>query len=249
MLPRSGRPRPELPLIQLVPNLLTLAAICAGLTALRMAFMGNFELAVTLIVVAAGIDGIDGRIARMLGSESEIGAELDSLADFLNFGVVPGLIFYLWALQDLRGFGWLAALIYAVCCVLRLARFNVGMKSESTSAPKDFFVGVPAPAGALLAFLPLFASFTLPRMPLLPDMANGLYLVAVGALMISRIPTWSFKNTTIYAENARFVLLGVISGLAALVTFPWETLMVADLLYLGGIVLAWRSKRRAAEED
>lgn len=249
MLPRPNLPRPELPLIQLVPNLLTLAAICAGLTALRLAFHGNFELAVSLIVLAAGLDGVDGRIARMLGSESDIGAELDSLADFLNFGVVPAMIVYLWALQDLRGIGWIAALIFAICCVMRLARFNVGMKSE-TQGPKEYFVGVPAPAGALLALLPLFAAFMAPSLPRLPDAAVSLYLVAVGALMISRLPTWSLKTSTIYAENARFVLVGVIAALAALITFPWETLVLADAAYLVGIVLAWRSKRKhVAKED
>lgn len=241
-------PRRELLLVQLIPNLLTLAAICAGLTAVRFAVQGGFDRAVALIVLAAALDGIDGRIARMLGSESDFGAELDSLADFLNFGVVPGLTVYLWALHDERGVGWIAVLVYVICCVMRLARFNVGIKSDTAQpADRNFFVGVPAPAGALLALLPVFVAFMLPAAPHVPYLALGAYLVLVGGLMISRIPTFSFKNSTVYAENARYVLVAGIAFVAALLTFPWVTLVCVDVLYLVGILLAIRSKRRSMQ--
>ena len=148
--PRSQKT--ELPLFQLVPNLITLAAICAGLTAIRFAFQGSIEYAVALIVLAAVLDGIDGRLARALKSESELGAELDSLADFLNFGVAPALTLYAWTLSEPRGAGWIAVLVYAICCVMRLARFNVS-RSETTG-DSAYFEGFPSPAGAMLVMLP-----------------------------------------------------------------------------------------------
>ncbi|TMV38184.1 phosphatidylcholine/phosphatidylserine synthase, partial [Thioclava sp. BHET1] len=156
-------------------NLMTVAAICAGLSAIRFAIHGHYELAVQLILVASVLDGLDGRLARMLKSESAIGAELDSLADFLNFGVAPGLLIYLWGFGEFQNQGWVAVVIYAVCCVMRLARFNVGNKSEISDTPKRFFTGVPAPAGAFLALLPLFAAFALHRPLIWPPEVIAVY--------------------------------------------------------------------------
>jgi CDP-diacylglycerol--serine O-phosphatidyltransferase len=152
----------ELPLMSLLPNLITVGAICAGLTAIRFAFQGSFTAAVYLILLACILDGLDGRIARYMKSESQLGAELDSLADFANFGIAPALVIYAWALQDLKRAGWIAVLFFAVCMVMRLARFNADSKSE-TDDNGEFFTGVPAPAGAMLVLLPMFLSFLWPN--------------------------------------------------------------------------------------
>ena len=234
----------ELPIVQLLPNLMTIAAICAGLTAIRFGIQGNFSLAVLLILIAGVLDGLDGRVARLLKSESEFGAELDSLADFLNFGVAPAFLMYLWALQDMRSAGWISVLIFAACSVIRLARFNVGNKSDTTVEDKRFFVGVPSPAGALLVMLPMFVSFRWPEAPLIPDSLIILYIIFVGLLLISRIPTWSFKTMTIYGDNVKFLLVGFVVVISALLTYPWITLVVVDLVYLAGIIWAWQASKK-----
>ena len=202
MTPRpSDTKEKEFTLLQLLPNVLTIAAICAGLTAIRFAVQGNYMLAVQLVMAAGVLDGLDGRLARRLGSDSKMGAELDSLADFLNFGVAPPLILYFWGLQDFQRLGWMAALVYAVCCVMRLARFNVGLKCEDAvqSAPRDkaYFEGVPSPAGALLVMLPIYVSFALVDAAPLPELLICLHMAFVGLLLISRIPTWSFKTSKV----------------------------------------------------
>jgi len=236
------KPRKELPLVQLLPNALTLAAICAGLTAIRMAAYGAFSMAIALIVLAAVLDGVDGRLARALGSDSPIGAELDSLADAINFGVAPGFVLYFWALEPARELGWVAALIYALCCVLRLARFNVGIKGESP-VDKRFFVGVPSPLGALLALAPMLLARALNlQVPLMPEPV-AIWLILSGALMVSRLPTYSLK-TTIYAEQAPLVLLVVTGALALLAVYPWHSLLAIDVIYLGSLILSWRTHRR-----
>ncbi len=142
----SGRPRTELPIVQLLPNFVTIVAICAGLTAIRFGVQGNYERAVLLVVAAGVLDTLDGRLARMLKSDSKMGAELDSLADFVNFGVAPPLVIYFWALQDMRSAGWISVLVFSVCCVLRLARFNVTNKSDDEGDDSGYYAGVPSPA-------------------------------------------------------------------------------------------------------
>ncbi|WP_102108397.1 CDP-diacylglycerol--serine O-phosphatidyltransferase [Oceaniglobus roseus] len=245
-------PKSEMLIIQLLPNLLTLAAICAGLTALRFGIEGNFERAVRLILLAGVLDGLDGRVARILKSESEIGAELDSLADFVNFGVAPVLLVYLWALQDMRNEGWIALLIFAVCCVIRLARFNVGARaaSDDKAPASDYFVGVPAPAGAVLVMLPMYLAFTFDLTPdePLPEFAICVWIVAVGLLMVSRIPTLSLKKTTIAREKARYLMIAVIGFIAALLTYTWVTLAVSTLAYLISIPFVARNAMRAREQ-
>lgn len=226
-------------LIHLLPNALTITAICAGLSAIRFGVQGNYELAVQLIIAACVLDGLDGRIARLLSSDSKIGAELDSLADFLNFGVAPPLVLYFWALQDVRSAAWLAVLFFAVCCVMRLARFNVGSKSETCEHDSAYFEGVPAPAGALLVMLPMYLSFAFADAPALPSILICLFIVIIGLLLISRIPTWSFKTTRISRENAKFFLIGVAVVGAALLTFAWATLIALCVGYVGMVVWAW----------
>ncbi len=235
------RRRREVPLIHLLPNAMTLGAICAGVTAMRMAAAGSFDLAVALLTLAALLDGLDGRVARVLKSESHLGAELDSLADVVNFGVAPASILYFWTLWQMPVVGWLAVLAYISCCALRLARFNVGVK---TGAPGDsrFFTGVPSPAGALLALAPLFLVHGFPGAAH-PAWASALWLLGVGALMVSRLPTFSMK-VTIPARHARLVLAAVALGVALLATYPWATLLACDGLYLATIPLAAFARAR-----
>ncbi len=245
--PRGPAARGELPLSHLLPNLMTVAAIVAGLTAIRFGLHGHFVLAVQLIIVAGVLDGLDGRLARLLRSESALGAELDSLADFLNFGVAPALVLYMWGFQAISDQGWIAAVVYAVCCVLRLARFNVGNKAQPGESSKRFFTGVPAPAGALLALLPMFVAFAVGSGPtvLLGEVA-ALWLVVVGLLMISRVPTFSMKSATIHRENIRLFLIASVVVVTLLLSFPWITLAVLDGAYFLAIFWSWRVGRRAA---
>lgn len=245
--PARARSESDLTVIQLLPNLLTITAIGAGLTAIRFGFHGDFALAVLLIVLAAVLDGLDGRLARMLKSDSKIGAELDSLGDFLNFGVAPALLVYFWALQDMPREGWIAVLIYSVACVLRLARFNIDNRAQSagdgeTGACGDF-VGVPAPAGAMLAMLPMFVSFSVSEMPILPGWLISLNMIFVGFLLISRIPTPSFKRARISRPNAKYFIVGIAFAGAALLSYPWQTLALLSLAY---VLLVIRSLVRSA---
>lgn len=226
---------------QLLPNLLTLGAICAGLTSIRFGVQGNYALAVQLVLAACVLDGIDGRIARLLDSDSKIGAELDSLADFLNFGVTPPLIMYFWGLQEIRSAAWIVVLFFAVCCVIRLARFNVGIKSETASQSTDF-VGVPSPAGALLVMLPMYVSFAFEDSVRVPELAICLYMVLVGLLMISAIPTMSFKGARISRSNVKFYLVGIVMAGAAALTFTWAALIALSFAYLATV--AWSSLTR-----
>lgn len=250
---------------RLIPNILTMLGLCAGLTAIRFAFEGRWENAATLIVVAGVIDGIDGRLARMLKGTSRFGAEFDSLSDFLCFGVAPGLVLYLWTLQDARGLGFAPCLLFAVCSALRLARFNASL-SDAPAMPlagpppkpayaQSFFTGVPAPAGAGLALFPLFASLAFGAWdwPLLARAAQhpilaGLLLVAVGALMVSTLPTWSFKNFKVPVEYVLPLLLGIGVYVAMLFTEPWAALAAAGLIYGAMLPFSTRSYARLKRE-
>jgi CDP-diacylglycerol---serine O-phosphatidyltransferase len=246
----ARRKVPELPLFQLLPNMITVAALCVGLTALRAAFNAEFGQAVTLIILAAVLDGLDGRLARLLRSESKIGAELDSLCDFVNFGVVPGLVLYLWALDNLPRVGWIATLIYIACCLMRLARFNTDTKAALADGehPDGSFVGVPSPAGAMLALLPIFLSFLLEVTAAPPTGLVAAWMVVVGGLMIGSFPTPSLKGMSVKRERATYVVIGFVAVLALLTAYPWATLVALDLGYLA--LLGWtqfnRPRRPAA---
>lgn len=239
--PPPKAPQREVSLLALLPNLVTLAAICAGLTAIRLGMAGRFGEAALLLILAALLDGLDGRLARMFGSDSALGAELDSLADFVNFGVVPPLLVHLWALDGQGSAGWIAVLVFAVCAVLRLARFNVAAKAGHTGSP-GFFTGVPAPAGAMLCLLPFFLAQA--GGPMLPPLVIGLHLVAVGLLMISRLPTWSLKGIRVPRGRAFVFLSGFGAVIVALFSYPWATLVALDLAYLVTISTAARQHRR-----
>jgi len=237
--------KPQLRLIQLLPNLMTIAAICFGVTAIRFAIDGNFEIAVKLVLLAGVLDALDGQVARLLGSESAFGAELDSLADFVNFGVAPALIIYLWGLQDIRSMGWIAALSFAICCGLRLARFNVANKSGLPPADKRFFMGVPAPAGAFLAFLPMFVAFSWREPGIVAGPIICAQLIVVGLLMVSRLPTPSFKAVTIYRKNMMFHFVGFGVAVAAALTHLWLMLAACSVVYLAIIASILWSRRKS----
>lgn len=242
-------PRRRLSLAQLLPNVLTLGALCAGLTSIRFAVQGDFDVAAALILLAGVIDGLDGRLARRLRSESAMGAELDSLCDFVDFGVAPALVLHLWAYGGEGGEGWIAALVYAVACALRLARFNIGSREPSATAqPKTTFTGVPSPAGAMLALLPIFVA-NVSSSAVLPAPLTALWMVLVAALMVSRLPTPAFRPVSIRPDLARLLILAAVALGAALLTYPWLTLVLVDLAYLLLLALHWAGAWRRKRED
>lgn len=234
--PRShgirGLPR-GLTLRALAPNAVTVAALCSGLTGIRFAIVGNWEKAVLMVLLAGLLDGIDGRIARMLRAQSRFGAELDSLADSLSFGMAPALILFLWALQDLPRFGWFAALFLAICCALRLARFNAQIDvTDQPHKSAGFLTGVPAPVGAGLALLPLYLWLASGRDEFRDPAGVAIWVAAMAFLMISNLATLSWKSL----RPRRSIRLGMLAfvGLlfAALLTEPWWTLVAICAGYL-----------------
>jgi CDP-diacylglycerol--serine O-phosphatidyltransferase len=248
---RRRRFRP-IPVRMLVPNVITLLAICAGLTAIRLSTEGRMELAVAAIVFAAVLDGLDGRVARMIKGQSKFGAELDSLADFVNFGVAPGLILYFWQLHDLNNGGWIAAMVFAISGGLRLARFNATMDDPNKPAfAANYFTGVPAPAGAILVLLPIYLAFL--GMPTPPAMLTALYTLLIAFLMVSRLPVFSGKTVRLRVppEMVLPVFVSTIFFIALLVGYPWHILSALTVLYLLSLPLGWKSYRnheRAAAE-
>ena len=236
----------EIPLRMMVPNLITVLAICAGLTGIRLAFEGRYELAVAMVLVAAFLDGIDGRIARMMRATSNFGVQMDSLADIVNFGVAPALVLYVYVLDQARSFGWIAALIFAISAGLRLARFNVMV--DRPNKPKwlsEYFVGVPAPAGALLVMLPVYIGFLGIDATPAYAYASAVYTVLVGYLLVSRIPVWSGKaQGVIRRENALPFILVVVVYVALLMSFTWEVLAATSVLYLCTIPFGARAWSR-----
>jgi CDP-diacylglycerol--serine O-phosphatidyltransferase len=246
------RPRfRAIPVRTLVPNVITLLALCAGLTAIRLAVEDRLEWALAAIVFAAMLDGIDGRVARMLKGTSRFGAELDSLADFVNFGVAPALILYFWRLHELKSAGWIAALVFAICAALRLARFNVMIEDPNRPAwAGNYFVGVPAPAGAITVLLPLYLDglglFDVHSWPWL----IALYTATMAAMLVSTIPTFSGKlmGERIAGEFVLPIFVGVAALVALLVTYPYGTLTLVTLLYLAAIPISYRRFAQKLQE-
>jgi CDP-diacylglycerol--serine O-phosphatidyltransferase len=231
----------KIPVRLLVPNFFTLLSLCAGVTAIRMAIEARYELALTLIVVAALLDGVDGRLARALKAQSRFGAELDSLADFVNFGVAPAIVIFTWGLGELKGFGWISALVFACAMGLRLARFNAMIDVDKPKWQSNYFTGMPAPAGAITVLLPLYVNglgLDVRGAPLLV----ALYTLAMAFLLVSTIPTFSGKllGERIPREFVLPVLIGLAALIGLLVTYPFGTLTVVTLLYLGAIPLSYR---------
>lgn len=241
-----------IPVRTLVPNLITLLALCAGLTGIRMAVEGKLELALAAIVFAAALDGIDGRVARLMKGTSRFGAELDSLADFVNFGVAPGLILYFWGLHDLKSAGWIASMVFAICTALRLARFNVAIDDPNKPAwAGNFFTGVPAPAGAITVLLPIYLSFLGLPMTAATAPLTLIYTLAIGFLMVSRLPVFSGKKmgTRVPPEMVLPVFILVVLFVALLISYPWEVLTVGTLVYLGCLPFGVASYRRYVRQD
>lgn len=238
------------PVRMLLPNLVTLLALCVGLTGIRLAFEGKLELALYAIVFAAALDGIDGRLARLLKGQSKFGAELDSLADFMNFGCAPAIYLYLWGLKDLGNVGWIAAMVFAICAALRLARFNVMIDDPNKPAwAGNFFTGVPAPAGALVVLLPIYINmlglFKTPAIVVL------VYTLAIAGLMVSRLPVFSGKRVgqRVPPEMLLPVFVAIVLFVALLVSYPWEVLTLGTLLYLASLPFGWLSYRNYERKD
>lgn len=245
---RRRRFRP-IPVRMLVPNVITLLAICAGLTAIRLSTEGRMELAVAAIVFAALLDGIDGRVARMIKGQSKFGAELDSLADFVNFGVAPGLILYFWQLHQLGNGGWIAAMVYAIAGGLRLARFNATMDDPNKPAfAANYFTGVPAPAAAVIVLLPVYLAFL--GLPQPPAMLTAFYTLLIGFLMVSRLPVFSGKTVRMRVppEMVLPVFVSVIFFIALLIGYPWHILSACTVAYLLSLPLGWKSYRDHARK-
>ena len=240
------------PVRMLIPNMITLLALCAGLTGVRLAMEGRLEWALAAIVFAAILDGVDGRVARYLKGTSRFGAELDSLADFFNFGVAPALILYFWGLHDIGQGGWIAALIFAVCASLRLARFNVMIDDPDKPAwASNFFVGLPAPMGAITVLLPIYLFFLgVPRNGVLLWF-SFLFTIAMAALMISRLPVLSGKRVGKRVAPDMVVPIFVLVAVSAalLTTYPWQVLAVGTIAYLALLPLGFVSYRNHQQAD
>ena len=229
---RSFKP---IPIRYLLPNLITLIALCSGITAIRFAVEGHYESAVTGVIFAIVLDALDGRLARYLKGTSRFGAELDSLADFVNFGVAPAILVYFWSLNSLRTFGWVVSLMLAIGCALRLARFNVALDDPARPAwMSGFFTGMPAPAGALLALVPLYLGF-------LNIIDEGhpfarivsVYEIIIAVLLISRIPTYSGKNIARVPSEYALPILALMAAFAIfLFYYPWEVLALLSAVYM-----------------
>lgn len=239
--PRRRRFKP-IPIRMIIPNLITLFSLCLGLTAIRLAVDGKLELAITSIVIAGVLDGIDGRIARLLHSTSRFGAELDSLADFVSFGVAPAMLLYFWGLNSLHSAGWIAVLVFAICAGLRLARFNVAIDDPNKPPyTANFFTGVPAPAGAMIVMLPIYLELMGLPHTIASSVIALVYTVAVGLLMVSWIPTWSGKGVSgrVPREHVLTIMICVVFVGALLVSYPWEMLSLGSLAYIACIPVAY----------
>ena len=245
---------------RMIPNIMTLLGLCAGLTSMRYALEGRFGAAAAAVMVAGCIDGLDGRLARLLKATSRFGAEFDSLADFCCFGVAPAFILYLWSLQAMGGFGFTPCLMFAVCMALRLARFNAALDAAPPIAHAyayNFFTGVPAPAGAGLVLFPLFVGLEAKALGvgwLISVTHHPLFcavvLMGTALLLVSTLPVWSFKNFKVPGAYVLPVLLGIGMFAALLIADPWAALAGAGLLYVGMLPFSRRSfhRLRAAAE-
>ena len=239
----------RIPLRSIIPNMVTLLSLCAGLTAIRMTFEGRFEFAVYAIIAAALLDGMDGRLARYLRSTSKFGAELDSLSDFISFGVAPPILLFGWNLHSMQSLGWLAVIVFAIAGAVRLARFNVMLAEEWPAWQGNFFVGVPIPAGALAVLLPFYLDMIgLPVPQRLAPLVD-IYVLVVAVLMVSRVPTFSGKKLgRVRRDLVLPLVIGVVLYAAMLVSYTFQVLAVSTIAYLAYIPFGWRSWNRLARE-
>lgn len=237
-----------LPFNRMIPNILTLLALCAGMTAIRFGLQERWEHAVLAILVAAVLDGLDGRIARILKGASKFGAELDSLSDFVCFGVAPAVLLYLWTLQGAGQIGWMLSLLFSVCCALRLARFNTNLDSPPLPWSRNFFTGVPAPAGGGLALMPMALTFQFGDGIFREPAVVGSLIFVIALLMVSRVPTFSGKRISVEQRWILPTMLLVSLLAAALVSAPWMTLWLVALLYVCSFPFSIRSFNRQKAE-
>ena len=219
----------------ILPNMFTLIGVCIGLSSIKFAFDGRFEFSILAIIIAAIIDGLDGRIARLIKGVSKVGKELDSLTDVISFGVAPAFIMYFWKLNELGRIGWLICLIYVVCVALRLARFNVNSSNQSYWQ-ENFFEGVPSPAGGVLVLMPLI--FSLSELQLIQinfDYIVPLFFVVISILLISKIPTYSLKRIVVPRSTTIFLLFGIVLYFGLLLIYNFNTILLSGLIYLAVI--------------
>ncbi len=216
----------------ILPNMLTLIGVCIGLTSIRFALDGRFEFAIVAIIIAAIIDGLDGRIARLIKGTSKVGKELDSLTDMISFGVAPAFIMYFWKLNTLGRFGWLVCLIYVICVALRLARFNINSGQEP-SWRDNFFEGVPSPAGGILVLTPLIFSMTnFEFIQINYDIVVTIFFIATSLLLISKFPSYSFKKIVIQRKTTIFLLFGIVLFFGLLLIYPFNVIAISAIVYL-----------------
>ncbi len=216
----------------LLPNIFTLVGVCIGLTSIKFAFDGKFELAVIAIIVAGIIDGLDGRIARLIGGASKVGKELDSLTDVISFGVAPAFIMYFFVMKDLGRIGWLISLIYVVCVALRLARFNITSNADP-SWRDNFFEGVPSPAGGILVLMPLIYSFSeIQFFNFDYNVLVPVFFLVISVLLISKIPTYSLKKIVVRRSITVFLLFSIVLFFGLLLIFTFNTILIAGIIYL-----------------
>ena len=223
----------------LLPNILTLAGVCLGISSIKFSIDGNFSLAVTLILLAAILDALDGRIARLIKGTSEFGKELDSLTDFVSFGIAPVFILYFWELQNYGKLGWAIALIYSVCCVLRLARFNLTKIGEAEIWKYNFFEGIPSPAGGLLILMPLIYELTDLNFGFEVKKMTPFLTIIIAILLVSKIPTLSLKKISISPKTTVFLLLGIGIVFIALLFYTLKTLLIFGIIYLISIPVSY----------
>jgi CDP-diacylglycerol---serine O-phosphatidyltransferase len=249
--PRGPRLR-EIPYRTILPNLVTLLAICAGLTGVRLAFEHRFETAVIMVLVAAFLDGVDGRLARMLKATSRFGAQMDSLADIVNFGVAPAMVLYAYMLDKVGSFGWIAVLIYTIACGLRLARFNVMSENPDMAIWRHaYFTGVPAPAGAGLVLLPVYLGFIgMPHTPLF-SVASAVYTGIIALLLVSRLPVYSGKGigSAIRRDLVMPLFLVAVLYVLLIASFMWQTLTATAVAFLATLPFSAASYFRMEAEE
>lgn len=248
---RSKERLQKLSFAHLLPNMATVIALCIGLSSIRFALLGRYDYAVIAIVIAAFFDAMDGRLARLLGAASDFGAELDSLSDFISFGVAPAVVLYVLTMNAWAGLGWTIILFFVVCCGLRLARFNTSLRTsndvEDPVWAKKFFIGVPAPAGAMIALFPLTLYQATEYEFLLAPFIVMCFLIASGILFISRIPTYSFKTYQIPPKSVPLMLLLVGLLVASLVSAPWATFSILIVIYLVSLPFSYKNYQRLVE--
>ena len=233
----------------LLPNILTLAGVCLGISSIKFSIDGNFTLAVTLILFAAILDALDGRIARLIKGTSEFGKELDSLTDFVSFGIAPVFILYFWELNNYGKLGWAITLIYSVCCVLRLARFNLTKIDKEQTWKNNFFEGIPSPAGGILILMPLIFELTDFELNFNIKILVPYFTILIAFLLVSKFPTLSLKKISISPKSTIFILLGIGMSFISLLYFTFETLLVFGLLYLVSIPVSYFIYQKQSKKE